>query len=50
MLVHEMTGDLQRILEYPAKGYQIAQAVPLEVMEAYDFLIAQGFDGHPVSE
>ncbi|MFQ0814997.1 hypothetical protein AVM02_09605 [Brucella anthropi] len=48
MLIHEMTGDLQRILEYPAKGYQIAQAVPLEVMEAYDFLIAQGFDGHPV--
>lgn len=48
MLIHEMTGDLQRILEYPAKGYQIAQAVPLEVMEAYDFLIAQGFDGHPI--
>ncbi|AHB02810.1 hypothetical protein V568_102289 [Brucella ceti TE28753-12] len=48
MLIHEMTGDLQRILEYPAKGYQIAQAVPLEVMEAYDFLIEQGFDGHPV--
>ncbi|KAB2763115.1 YdcF family protein [Brucella anthropi] len=50
MLISEMTGDLQRILEYPARGYQIAQAVPLEVMEAYDFLIAQGFDGHPVSE
>ncbi len=49
MLIHEMTGDLQRILEYPGKGYQIAQAVPLEVMEAYDFLIAEGFDGHPIS-
>ncbi len=45
-LIHEMTGDLERILTYPAKGFQIAQAVPLDVMEAYDFLIAQGFDGH----
>lgn len=50
MLINEMTGDLTRILEYPAKGYQIAQAVPLEVMEAYDFLIAQGFTGHAISE
>ncbi len=45
-LIHEMTGDLERILTYPAKGFQIAQAVPLDIMEAYDFLIAQGFDGH----
>lgn len=43
-LVREMTGDLRRILEYPALGFQIAQAVPLEVMEAYDTLIAQGYD------
>ncbi|MBV2142074.1 YdcF family protein [Falsochrobactrum sp. TDYN1] len=45
MLAHEMVGDLKRILEYPAKGFQIAQAVPLEVMEAYDYLIVQGYDG-----
>jgi hypothetical protein len=45
-----MTGDLERILDYPAKGYQIAQAVPMEVMEAYDFLIARGFDGHTVRD
>jgi len=44
-LVREMTGDLRRILEYPALGFQIAQAVPLEVMEAYDYLIAQGYEG-----
>lgn len=50
MLIAEMAGDLERILTYPAKGYQIAQAVPLAVMEAYDFLIAEGFDGHRVKE
>ena len=43
-LVREMTGDLRRILEYPALGFQIAQAVPLAVMEAYDTLIAEGYD------
>lgn len=43
-LVREMTGDLRRILEYPALGFQIAQAVPLEVIEAYDYLLAQGYD------
>ena len=48
MLVREMMGDLQRILEYPAKGFQIAQAVPLEVIEAYDYLIAQGIDAEPI--
>lgn len=46
-LINEMTGDLQRILAYPAKGFQIAQAVPLDVMEAYDYLVEQGFDQHP---
>lgn len=45
-LINEMTGDLQRILTYPAKGFQIAQAIPLDVMEAYDFLVAEGFTGH----
>lgn len=45
-LINEMTGDLTRILAYPAKGFQIAQAVPLDVLEAYEFLIAQGYDKH----
>lgn len=44
-LVREMTGDLRRILEYPALGFQIAQAVPLAVMEAYDYLITEGYEG-----
>ncbi|MFD1200131.1 YdcF family protein [Brucella gallinifaecis] len=47
MLVREMVGDLRRILEYPARGFQIAQAIPLEVMEAYDYLSAQDYDDAP---
>jgi len=45
-LVHEMVGDIKRMLEYPAKGFQIAQTVPVEVMAAYDFLVEHGFDEH----
>ncbi|MBB2972437.1 YdcF family protein [Mesorhizobium sp. RMAD-H1] len=45
-LVHEMVGDLKRMLDYPAKGFQIAQPVPTEVMKAYDFLVEHGFDEH----
>lgn len=46
MLVHEMVGDLQRILDYPARGYAVAQHVPENVLAAWRFLIARGFDGH----
>lgn len=45
-LVHEMVGDLKRILDYPAKGFQVPQDVPRQVMAAYDFLVEHGFDEH----
>ena len=48
MLARELVGDLKRILAYPAKGFQIAQAIPLEVMEAYDYLIAHGIDDQSI--
>ncbi|WP_420960499.1 YdcF family protein [Brucella sp. IR073] len=45
-LVHEMVGDLKRILDYPSKGFQIPQDVSPHVMEAYEFLLSHGFDAH----
>jgi len=42
-VVSIMVGDLQRIRVYPARGYQIEQDVPLEVIAAYDELVAEGF-------
>ncbi len=45
-LVNEMVGDLQRILDYPSKGFAVEQDVPDDVMAAYEFLIAKGFDRH----
>jgi uncharacterized SAM-binding protein YcdF (DUF218 family) len=38
-----MVGDLQRMIIYPAKGYQIHQNIPPVVLDAYNKLIAAGF-------
>lgn len=45
-VIHIMVGDLQRIIEYPAKGFQIEQEVPGEVMEAYFELLELGYRNH----
>jgi len=42
--LHAMVGDLQRIKEYPAKGFQIKQEIPDEVWQAYEFLVNQGYN------
>ena len=42
-VVSIMVGDLQRIRVYPARGFQIEQAVPSDVIAAYDELVAKGF-------
>lgn len=41
--LHAMVGDLQRIKEYPAKGFQIKQEIPDEVQEAYEYLVGEGY-------
>lgn len=38
-----LVGDLQRILIYPAKGFQIKQEVPHDVLDAYNELIRLGY-------
>ena len=38
-----MVGDLQRIRLYPARGFQIEQEVPADVVAAFDELVAAGF-------
>jgi len=41
-----MVGDLQRIREYPARGFQIPQDIPDDVWEAYNELVRRGYDRH----
>ena len=45
-VINIMVGDLQRIKYYPAKGFQIAQEIPDEVWQAYETLVALGYDQH----
>jgi uncharacterized SAM-binding protein YcdF (DUF218 family) len=47
--IHNMVGDLERIKEYPAKGFQIKQDIPSEVWEAYEFLVHAGYDKNLLS-
>lgn len=42
-IINMMVGDLQRIREYPAKGYQIEQDIPENVWQAYEELVAEGY-------
>jgi len=43
LVIAAMTGDFQRILDYPALGFASPQAVPEHVMQAYGRLVAAGF-------
>lgn len=42
-IIHKMVSDLQRIIEYPKRGFQIEQEIPDNVMDSYNELIKQGF-------
>lgn len=45
-VIHIMLGDLQRIKVYAEKGFQISQPIPDDVWEAFEKLVALGFNEH----
>ena len=45
-VVHEIVGDLQRIIDYPKLGFQAEQPIPPEVCDAFAELISLGFTNH----
>ncbi|HEY5462100.1 MAG TPA: YdcF family protein [Hanamia sp.] len=49
-VINIMVGDLQRIKLYPEKGFQIYQEIPADIWEAYEKLVALGFDKHLMRE
>ncbi len=50
IVIQSMVGDLQRIREYPKKGFQISQPIPEEVWDAFQKLVVLGFDQHLINE
>lgn len=47
---HTMVGDLQRIKEYPKKGFMIEQDIPDSVWQAYEYLVSQGYVNRLIKE
>jgi len=45
-VIHEMVGDIQRIVTYPEKGFQVAHEIPEDILESWQHLLKQGFDRH----
>ncbi|MFD8807354.1 YdcF family protein [Streptomyces sp. NPDC059597] len=43
LVLDMLVGDLQRVVEYPKRGFAVAQEVPEDVREAYESLIHDGF-------
>jgi uncharacterized SAM-binding protein YcdF (DUF218 family) len=43
LVVNIMVGDFQRIMEYPRRGFLVAQQIPQKVHEAYDILVKTGY-------
>lgn len=46
LVINIAVGDLVRIREYPAKGFQIPQEIPDEVWRAAQRLIRRGYNSH----
>ncbi|MFA6432350.1 MAG: YdcF family protein [Candidatus Paceibacterota bacterium] len=42
-IINSLVGDMQRIKEYPKKGFQIEQEIPRDVWDAYEYLIKLGY-------
>lgn len=49
-IISIMVGDLQRIREYPEKGFQIPQDIPGDVWQAYETLVEAGYTQHLITE
>lgn len=46
LVVEDLVGDLQRVIEYPKLGFAIEQEVPDDVLKAYDRLVDAGYNGY----
>lgn len=49
-MINVMLGDLQRIREYPKLGYQVEQEIPADVWDAFEQLVAWGYDKHLIQQ
>lgn len=43
LVIDDLVGDLQRVIEYPRRGFSVFQEVPPDVRTAYEQLVRSGF-------
>ncbi|GAA1573886.1 YdcF family protein [Kribbella hippodromi] len=43
LVVDMVVGDLQRVVEYPKRGFAVEQEVPVDVLAAFERLVDAGF-------
>ncbi|MGW5349508.1 YdcF family protein [Streptomyces sp. NPDC004031] len=43
-LIDMLMGDMERVMEYPRRGFSVEQHVPEDVREAFERLRARGYD------
>lgn len=48
--IHAMVGTLQRIKEYPDRGFQIKQTIPDDVWSAYEYLVEIGYNQNLIED
>lgn len=44
LVIDELVGDLQRVMQYPSRGFAVEQVVPSAVTAAYRRLVSAGYD------
>ena len=49
LVIDDLVGDLQRVIEYPRLGFAVAQDVPDYVVSAYHQLVRSGFTSRIIS-
>lgn len=49
LVIDMVVGDLQRIIEYPRRGFAVEQSLPTDVEQAYERLVHRGFTSRLVS-
>lgn len=49
-VISEMVGDLDRVMQYPSRGFQIPHDLPAPILESWNALKAEGFGQHLLSQ
>ncbi len=45
-VINEMVGDIERVQQYPTLGFQVPHQLPKNILNAWGYLIDQGFTEH----